>query len=174
VIEFTPLTEDHLPLVEEWLGRQHVARWWRDPIPEALAEHRAGIHGREPTDYYLIVVDERPAGMLQTYLASDCPEWEEVVQVGRGVAGVDILIGEKELIGRGGPSTTIVVRQLDRDCGVVLPPDGARTRRRGSRLIASIGRRYPPFRWTRARFATSRSSRISTTGSRRSPTAFSS
>jgi RimJ/RimL family protein N-acetyltransferase len=101
VIEFTPLTEDHLPLVEEWLGREHVARWWRDPIPEALAECRAGIEGRVPTDYYLIVVDERPAGMLQTYLASDYPEWEEVVQVGAGVAGVDILIGEEELIGRG-------------------------------------------------------------------------
>jgi aminoglycoside 6'-N-acetyltransferase len=101
VIEFTPLTEDHLPLVEEWLGREHVARWWRDPIPEALAECRAGIEGRVPTDYYLIVVDERPAGMLQTYLASDYPEWEEVVQVGAGVAGVDILIGEEELTGRG-------------------------------------------------------------------------
>lgn len=101
MIEFTPLTEDHLPLVEEWLGREHVARWWRDPIPEALAECRAGIEGRVPTDYYLIVVDERPAGMLQTYLASDYPEWEEVVQVGAGVAGVDILIGEEELIGRG-------------------------------------------------------------------------
>ncbi len=101
MIEFTPLTEDHLPLVEEWLGREHVARWWRDPIPETLAECRAGIEGRVPTDHYLIVVDERPAGMLQTYLASDDPEWEEVVQVGAGVAGVDILIGEEELIGRG-------------------------------------------------------------------------
>jgi aminoglycoside 6'-N-acetyltransferase len=101
VIEFTPLTEDHLPLVEEWLGREHVARWWRDPIPEVLAECRAGIEGRVPTDYYLIVVDGRPAGMLQAYLASDYPEWEEVVQVGPGVAGVDILIGEQELIGRG-------------------------------------------------------------------------
>jgi aminoglycoside 6'-N-acetyltransferase len=39
--------------------------------------------------------------MIQTYLVSDYPEWEAIVQVGPGVAGLDILIGEEELIGRG-------------------------------------------------------------------------
>jgi aminoglycoside 6'-N-acetyltransferase len=39
--------------------------------------------------------------MIQTYLVSDYPEWEEVVQVGPDVAGVDLLIGEAELIGSG-------------------------------------------------------------------------
>jgi aminoglycoside 6'-N-acetyltransferase len=39
--------------------------------------------------------------MIQTYLVSDYPEWEEIVQVGKGVAGVDLMIGEEELIGRG-------------------------------------------------------------------------
>src|SRR5207237_780592 len=101
VIEFRRLTEDDLPLVEEWLRREHVARWWRDDIGDSLAEYRAALEGREPTDHYLIVVDGRPVGMIQTYLVSDYQEWEEVVQVGPGVAGVDVLIGEVELIGRG-------------------------------------------------------------------------
>jgi aminoglycoside 6'-N-acetyltransferase len=39
--------------------------------------------------------------MIQTYLVSDYPEWDAVVQVGEGVAGVDLLIGEEDLIGRG-------------------------------------------------------------------------
>jgi aminoglycoside 6'-N-acetyltransferase len=39
--------------------------------------------------------------MIQIYLASDYPEWEAIVQVGAGVAGIDILIGEEELIGQG-------------------------------------------------------------------------
>lgn len=39
--------------------------------------------------------------MIQTYLVSDYQDWEEVVQVGPGVAGVDVVIGEVELIGRG-------------------------------------------------------------------------
>jgi aminoglycoside 6'-N-acetyltransferase len=101
MIEFRPLAEDDLPLVEEWLGREHVARWWRDPIPQELAEFRAGIEGSDPTDHYLIVVDGRAVGMIQTYLAADDPEWEAIIQVGPGVAAVDILIGEEELIGRG-------------------------------------------------------------------------
>jgi aminoglycoside 6'-N-acetyltransferase len=39
--------------------------------------------------------------MLQTYLTVDYPEWEAIVRVGPGAAGVDILIGEEELTGRG-------------------------------------------------------------------------
>jgi aminoglycoside 6'-N-acetyltransferase len=101
VIEFRPLTLDHLPQVEEWLRSEHVARWWSEPIEKELAEYRDAIEGREPTDHYLIVVDGRPIGMIQTYLVSDYPEWDVVVQVGEGVAGVDLLIGEEELIGRG-------------------------------------------------------------------------
>ena len=39
--------------------------------------------------------------MIQTYLVSDYPDWEAVVEVGADVAGVDLLIGEEDLIGRG-------------------------------------------------------------------------
>lgn len=101
VIEFRPLTSDDLPLVEEWLRREHVARWWRDDIGESLAEYRAALAGAEPTEHHMVVLDGRVAGMIQTYLVSDYPEWEEVVHVGPGVAGVDILIGELELVGQG-------------------------------------------------------------------------
>ena len=101
LVEFTPLTAGDLGLVEEWLRREHVARWWRDDIGESLAEYRAALEGREPTDHYLIVAGARPFGMIQTYLVSDYQEWEAIIQVGEGVAGVDILIGEEELIGRG-------------------------------------------------------------------------
>src|SRR5439155_334317 len=34
-------------------------------------------------------------------LASDYPDWDAVVQVGPGVAGVDLLLGDEDLIGRG-------------------------------------------------------------------------
>jgi aminoglycoside 6'-N-acetyltransferase len=101
VIEFPPLTEEDLPLVADWLGREHVVPWWRDSIEESSAEYRAAMEGRDPTDHYLIVVDSRPIGMIQTYLASDYPEWEDIVQVGDGVAGVDLMIGEADLVGRG-------------------------------------------------------------------------
>jgi RimJ/RimL family protein N-acetyltransferase len=113
VIEFRPLAESDLPQIEEWLRREHVARWWRDDIQESLAEYRAGLEGREPTDHYLIVLDGRAIGMIQTYLVADYQDWEEIVQVGPGVAGVDILIGEDDQVGRGlGPK---ILAQFVRD-----------------------------------------------------------
>jgi aminoglycoside 6'-N-acetyltransferase len=108
VIEFRPLTFDHLRQVEEWLRSEHVARWWREPIEKELAEYRDAIEGREPADCYLIVVDGRSIGMIQSYLVSDYPEWNAVVQAGEGVAGVDLLIGEEELMGGGlGPQILV-------------------------------------------------------------------
>jgi aminoglycoside 6'-N-acetyltransferase len=101
VIEFRPITEDDLPLLRNWLGRDHVRRWWREPIEQELAAASAAIDGREPADQYLIVLDGRPLGMIQTYLASSDPDWNAIVQAGPGVAGVDLLIGEEALIGAG-------------------------------------------------------------------------
>ena len=101
MIGFRPLTEADLGLVEIWLRREHVARWWRDDIGEAIAEFRAGIAGTDAAEYFLIVVDGRPVGLIQTYLASDHPDWDAVVRVGPAVAGVDLFVGEPELIGRG-------------------------------------------------------------------------
>ena len=70
-------------------------------IEDSLHEYEQAIAGLDPSDHYLIVVDGRPVGMIETYLVSDHPEWEEIVRVGEGVAGVDLLIGEEELTGRG-------------------------------------------------------------------------
>jgi aminoglycoside 6'-N-acetyltransferase len=91
VIEFRPLEQTDLPLLREWLEREHVRRWWREPIGEELAHELSGR--------YVIVVDGRPAGMIQTY------EGE-----------VDLLIGEEELTGRGlGPR--ILTRFVDELAG---------------------------------------------------------
>jgi RimJ/RimL family protein N-acetyltransferase len=99
-IAFRPLTADDLPLVDEWLHRPHVERWWY-PNDSTIPEYVDAIEGRDPTDLYLIVLGGRPVGMIQTYLVADHPEWEEIVHVGLGVAGVDLFVGEEELIGCG-------------------------------------------------------------------------
>jgi aminoglycoside 6'-N-acetyltransferase len=100
-IAFQALTEDDVRLVADWLQEEHVALWWREPVEEAVEKRYAGIEGRRPTRQFLIVVDGRPAGMIQTYHVADHPEWQELVQVGDDVAGVDLLIGEPDLVGRG-------------------------------------------------------------------------
>jgi aminoglycoside 6'-N-acetyltransferase len=122
VIEFEPLREDDLPLVRDWLGREHVRRWWRDPIEEAIDKRRQGIEeGR--TDQYLILVDGRPAGLIQTYLVADSPDWEAIVGAEPGLAGVDLLIGKEELVGRGvGPQ---VLEAFARDIVFARPETNA-------------------------------------------------
>ena len=101
MIEFRPLTDADLPLAADWLAREHVRLWWRDSVEQSLAEYRAALEGRDPTDHYLIVIGGRPVGMIQTYLIADYPDWQEIVRVGEGVAGVDLLIGEPDLVGGG-------------------------------------------------------------------------
>jgi aminoglycoside 6'-N-acetyltransferase len=98
VIEFRPITADDLRLLHTWLQREHVKRWWRDTQTyEEVVEHY--LPGRE--EHYVIALEGRPVGMIQTYLVADYPEWQQVVEVGDGVAGLDLLIGEEELTGRG-------------------------------------------------------------------------
>ncbi len=98
MIAFEPFRQEHLPLLRDWLSREHVRRWWGD---ESLAHAEDALAGRDPSAYYLIVVDGSAVGMIQTYLVSDHPEWEEVVGPDEGLAGVDLLIGEEDATGRG-------------------------------------------------------------------------
>jgi len=101
IVAFASLREEDVILVEQWLKEDHVARWWREPVEEAIEKRYAGIEGLRPTRQFLIELDGRPAGMIQTYLVRDHPEWQELVQVGDDVAGVDLMIGEPDLVGRG-------------------------------------------------------------------------
>ena len=39
--------------------------------------------------------------MIQTYLVVDHPDWAALIDAGEGVAGVDLLLGEARLTGRG-------------------------------------------------------------------------
>lgn len=94
LIAFRPLERSDLPALKAWLEREHVSLWWREPIEYELSHE---LEGR-----FAIVVDGRDAGMIQTY-----PDDEP------GIAGVDLLIGEADLIGHGlGPH---VLEQFARD-----------------------------------------------------------
>jgi RimJ/RimL family protein N-acetyltransferase len=100
---FRPMSRDDLPLVFEWLQRPHVKKWWRerDTYEQLVEDYLPSIEGREPTDLYMVLLDDVPVGYVQTYLVSDHPEYAALVDVGEGVAGVDLLIGEEGLTGQG-------------------------------------------------------------------------
>jgi aminoglycoside 6'-N-acetyltransferase len=118
---FRPLVAGDLQLLHEWLRREHVQRWWREgeTYDEVEATYLPAILGVDPTDNYLILVDERPVGMIQTYLVADHADYDAILQVGPGVAGVDLFIGELELTGRG--VGTEVLRRFVRDVVFARP-----------------------------------------------------
>jgi aminoglycoside 6'-N-acetyltransferase len=98
-----------------WLLREHVRRWWDEHATyEDVVEHYLpAIEGRRPVGLYLILLDGRPIGFIQSYLLADHPDFAERVGLGAGVAGVDLLIGEEELTGKG--LGTEVLRGFVRD-----------------------------------------------------------
>lgn len=100
MIAFEPLRREHLPLLREWLAREHVRRWWHDG-GQSLEHAEDALAGRDPTEYFLIVLDGRPIGMIETYLVADNPDWGTTIGEGEGAAGLDLLIGDKDAIGRG-------------------------------------------------------------------------
>jgi aminoglycoside 6'-N-acetyltransferase len=102
-VSFRPLTEADLLLVHEWLGREHVQRWWGEPgdLDGTIEHYGPSLDGRDPTDLYAIVVDGRDAGMIQTYIVADYPEYAALIGVEENVAGLDLFLGEQALLGRG-------------------------------------------------------------------------
>jgi RimJ/RimL family protein N-acetyltransferase len=102
-VAFRPMTAEDLPVLHEWLQREHVRRWWtrRETLDDVREHYLAAIEGRDPTDLYFILLDGAPSGFIQTYQVSDHPEYQELVGVEDGVAGVDLFLADEERLGRG-------------------------------------------------------------------------
>jgi aminoglycoside 6'-N-acetyltransferase len=115
---FAPLREADLELIRRWLLEPHVQRWWDDgvkrPYPDAVIDdYREAIQGKDPTYHYLAQIDTRPVAMLQHYRIADDLEYAEVLALGEDAVGVDLFIGEAELLGRGHGSA--MLRQFLRE-----------------------------------------------------------
>jgi aminoglycoside 6'-N-acetyltransferase len=115
-IAFEPLHAEHLPQMQVWLSRPHVARWWGEPptLEAVQVEYAGRLSGADPTHCYIVRLDGRPVGMVQTYQWDQPDNTQESAEIGAlpGEAGVDYFIGEPDLIGRGlGP--LILTRFLD-------------------------------------------------------------
>jgi len=117
---FRPLRDEDLGLVRAWLLRPHVRRWYDDVAGETypddtIADYGLAMHGEDPTDYFVVELDGRPIGQIQSYLIDDEPEYAAMLELGRPAFGIDLFIGEPELIGRGhGPA---LIRAFLRDVG---------------------------------------------------------
>lgn len=94
-------------MFSSWLAAPHVAPWWgEDPDPAAVeAKYGPEVDGTDPrTELFIVDLDGTPVGMVQRYRVADYPEWiESLGPTGApaDAAGMDYLIGDPTLVGRG-------------------------------------------------------------------------
>lgn len=115
-IAFRPCVRDDLPMLANWLAQPHVAQWWReDPDLTAVrAKYLPCLDGRDPTELFILEAAGAPAGFFQRYQVADDAEWAAALR-GTGLAGIesaagiDYLIGDVALTGRGLGTAAITV-----------------------------------------------------------------
>jgi RimJ/RimL family protein N-acetyltransferase len=96
-----------LVLLHHWLHEPHVAPWWNESLSleEVHAKYGPRIDGLVPTHMFIIEYAATPVGWIQWYLWSDYQKHAGHLGAGMESAGIDLTIGEKEMIGRGiGPA----------------------------------------------------------------------
>jgi aminoglycoside 6'-N-acetyltransferase len=103
-----------MPMVQSWLAKPHVAKWWH--YPETL-EYVGGDLGHPDLAQFIVSLEDRPFAYLQCYRMSDWhagfgPQPE-------GTRGLDQFIGEADMVGCGHGSAFIAAF-IDRlfACGV--------------------------------------------------------
>ena len=113
LLTFRRLTRDDFALLGSWLAAPHVREWWNhDPSLDAVERDFGGaIDGAESGEDWIAELDGRPIGVVQYSRFSDYPDYaiemEAVYPVGDGVASIDYLVGEPDMIGRGVGSAMI-------------------------------------------------------------------
>jgi aminoglycoside 6'-N-acetyltransferase len=96
-ISFRPLVEADLDLLLGWFRLPHVAEWWPTPSSTTAVSEKylPKIRGEEDSRMLAILADGCPIGMIQHWPpdpAEPCGAFD---------CGIDLLIGEPRMIGRG-------------------------------------------------------------------------
>lgn len=123
-IAFKPLAPEDLPLLHEWLGRPHVAKWWTPgpTLAEVVEEYGPLTNERAATRPYIVLGDGEPIGFIQSYVALGSGEgwWED--ERDPGVRGIDQFLAHAGQLGQGIGTAMVraFVRRLFADPAVTL------------------------------------------------------
>lgn len=106
-VRFRRLKRGDFNLLVDWLSTPHVSYWWGGPRDLAGVEAEFGpcVDGVDPTLVFVVEISDPaigcvPVGMVQSYMLRDTPEYETAVGV-REAAGMDLFIGDRNLVGTG-------------------------------------------------------------------------
>jgi aminoglycoside 6'-N-acetyltransferase len=102
---FRRLTDADLPLMHRWLNDPGVVQWWEgDDVSWEGVVRDYGSANTDPVEHWLALADGTEVGWIQCYASADDPAEAEkwwALGVDRSAAGIDYLLGEPELRGRG-------------------------------------------------------------------------
>jgi AacA4 family aminoglycoside N(6')-acetyltransferase len=103
-VTLRPMTEHDLPMLHEWLNRDHVVEWWggeRPTLAEVGGKYLPRIEEPEAVTLYVALLGGVPFGFAQSYVAMNSGGgwWED--ETDPGVRGIDQTIGEARLLGKG-------------------------------------------------------------------------
>ncbi len=107
VLSWRPLSFLDLPLLGRWLDEPQVRRWWNhDASPEAVErDFGASCRGEEAGQDLVVLLDDRPVGLLQRSFVHDYPEdleeYSRLLDVPKGTVQLDYLLGDAADRGRG-------------------------------------------------------------------------
>lgn len=100
------LLDDHdISLVEAWLNKEHVKRWYEIPhLGITIDDWMSEIKGRNGEyqwlTYYIALWQGHPIGLCQYYKCVDSDEDFGTLPL-TGSYGIDYLIGEESYLGKG-------------------------------------------------------------------------
>ena len=100
---FRPMIAADLPLIRRWLALPHVREWWGDP--EEQYSLVSGDLDEPAMDQFIVSAAGSPFGYLQCY---DLTAWNSGFgPQPQGTRGIDLFIGEPDMIERGHGSSFI-------------------------------------------------------------------
>ena len=125
---FRPMTPGDLPLVRRWLALPHVREWWGDA--EQQYSLVSGDLDEPAMDQYIFSTAGNPFAYLQCY---DLTAWNsDFGPHPPGTRGIDLFIGEPDMIERGHGSALVrcfVDERLQQGAPrIVTDPDPANRR----------------------------------------------
>lgn len=99
-IYLRPLEEEDIPLLETWLHKNHIAKWFADP-EDWIAEVKARQGDFSWIHHFIAMQNDRPLGFCQYYDCYDAKEdWYDISRPGETFS-LDYLIGDIDDLGKG-------------------------------------------------------------------------
>lgn len=106
MLELRLLNDDDISLVENWLYREHVKRWYEIPnqgvsISDWVHELKERNGEFQWLTHLIVLWQGCPIGLCQYYKCEDSKEEDFGTMPIAGSYGIDYLIGEEACIGKG-------------------------------------------------------------------------